>query len=119
MRTAPRSMSRSRASSCSAPKPGSARMPPALVIAANDPWNIVNYRAGLIRALRSAGYQVAVVAPDGPEAAAIERLEADFHPLPMSARGTSPLADLAVVARYVVLLRRLRPAAFLGFTAKP
>jgi glycosyltransferase involved in cell wall biosynthesis len=94
-------------------------MRPKVVVAANDGWNIVNYRAGLIGALRGAGYDVAVAAPDGPHSAAIERLGATFHVLPMIPRGTSPLADLGVLMRYVRLLRSLRPAAFLGFTAKP
>jgi hypothetical protein len=37
----------------------------------------------------------------------------------MTARGTSPVADLGVLVNYVRRLRKLRPAAFLGFTAKP
>jgi glycosyltransferase involved in cell wall biosynthesis len=95
------------------------RAAPMLVLAANDPWNIVNYRAGLIRALQAAGYRVAVLAPEGPHAAAIAELGADFHPVEMTARGTSPVADLGVLVNYVRRLRKLRPAAFLGFTAKP
>jgi glycosyltransferase involved in cell wall biosynthesis len=90
-----------------------------VVVAANDGWNIVNYRAGLIRALKAAGFGVAVLASDGPHVSAIEQLGAEFHPVAMSPRGTSPIADLGVVARYVRVLRAVRPAAFLGFTAKP
>lgn len=94
-------------------------MTPTVVLAANSSWNIVNYRGGLVRALRDAGIGVAVVAPHGPHADAIRRLGATFHALPMRPRGTSPVADLGVVLNYVRTLRAIRPAAFLGFTAKP
>jgi len=92
---------------------------PLIAIAANNLWNIVNYRAGLLRALGVEGYNLAVIAPQGPEAAAVEKLGANFHTLPMEPRGTSPLADLRLLMRYRRLLKRLKPDAFLGFTAKP
>ena len=94
-------------------------MRPKLVLAANDGWNIVNYRKGLIAALQNAGYDICVVAPNGPHAEAIRGMGAAFEPVAISSRGTSPLADLRVLRDYARLLRRLRPAAFLGFTAKP
>jgi glycosyltransferase involved in cell wall biosynthesis len=90
-----------------------------IALAANDAWNVVNYRAGLVRALIDAGYEVAVIAPDGPNAAKVRALEASFHPLPMQPRGRSPFADLLLLARFRSLLKEFKPAAFLGFTAKP
>jgi glycosyltransferase involved in cell wall biosynthesis len=92
---------------------------PLVALAANDGWNIVNYRAPLIRALRQAGIQVAVLAPQGPHTPAIRQMGVDFYEIPMSARGTSPLGDLRTAAAYLRTLRSIRPAAFLGFTAKP
>jgi glycosyltransferase involved in cell wall biosynthesis len=94
-------------------------MRPKLVLAANDGWNIANYRKGLIAALQGAGYDICVVAPDGPHAEDIRRMGVEFEPVAMSPRGTSPLADLRLLRDYAKLLRRIRPAAFLGFTAKP
>lgn len=90
-----------------------------VALAANNAWNVVNYRAGLVRALIAAGHKVAVIAPDGPDAARVRALGASFHPLPMQARGRSPVADLILLARFRALLGRMKPAAFLGFTAKP
>ncbi|MES2147994.1 MAG: glycosyltransferase family 4 protein [Pseudomonadota bacterium] len=92
---------------------------PLIAVAANNAWNIVNYRSGLIQALRGAGCEVAVIAPDGPYAQAVRSLGASFHSLPMQPRGRSPVADLVLLVRYRRLLRHLRPDAFLGFTAKP
>jgi len=90
-----------------------------VVLAANSVWNILNYRRGLIRTLKGAGYQVVVFAPSGPEIDAIRDLGADYYPIAMNPRGRSPLADLRSFGEYVRQLRRIRPIAFLGFTAKP
>lgn len=92
---------------------------PKIVLAANDSWNVVNYRAGLIRRLQQAGYDVVVMAPEGAHGAAVRALGVEFYPVAMSARGTSPAADLAVMIGFWRGLKAIRPAAFLGFTAKP
>lgn len=92
---------------------------PVVALAANDGWNVVNYRAGLIRALRDAGLCVAVLAPSGPHDRAIRELGADFLSVAMAPRGKSPFGDLRTLAAYAGRLRKLRPAVFLGFTAKP
>lgn len=89
------------------------------MLAANDGWNIVNYRKGLIEALQKAGYHIAVAAPGGPYADAVLAMGTDFHPIAMTPRGTSPISDLKLLSDFVRLLRRVRPVAFLGFTAKP
>lgn len=92
---------------------------PLIAVAANDGWGIVNYRRGLIAALQAAGFRVAVLAPDGPHSAAIRAMGVLFCPLKMQRKGRSPAGDLMVLARYRRALRRLHPAAFLGFTIKP
>ncbi len=94
-------------------------MRPKLVLAANDGWNIVNYRKGLIAALEAAGYDLCVIAPDGPHTEEIRQMGAEFIPISMSPRGRSPLADLRLLKAYAKVLRDIRPAALLGFTAKP
>ena len=94
-------------------------MAPTVAIAANGAWGIVNYRSGLVKALQAAGYQVAVIAPAGPMVGALRDLGVDFYPIAMSPRGRSPAADLRTFVEYIAILRRARPAAFLGFTAKP
>ena len=43
----------------------------------------------------------------------------EFEPIAIDAKGVSPLNDLALALRYRVLLRRIGPDAFLGFTPKP
>ena len=92
---------------------------PKIALAANDSWNVVNYRAGLIRSLQDAGYDVVVLAPEGTHGGAIRAMGVAFLPIRMKARGKSPIGDLALLVNFWRRLRALRPAAFLGFTAKP
>lgn len=92
---------------------------PIIAVGANDGWNIVNYRVGLVRALRDAGMRVAVLAPSGAHDGAIRAMGAELHPIAISPRGTSPIGDLGTLLAFRRRLKSIKPAAFLGFTAKP
>jgi glycosyltransferase involved in cell wall biosynthesis len=94
-------------------------MPPTLVISINASWNIVNFRAGLIRGLRQAGYRVAALAPRDAWSDRLGALGVEFHPIEMDRKSLSPARDLRLLWRYRRELRRVRPAVFLGYTAKP
>jgi glycosyltransferase involved in cell wall biosynthesis len=93
--------------------------PPTLVISINASWNIVNFRVGLIRGLRQAGYRVFALAPRDRWSDRLAELGVEFHPIEMDRKGLSPARDLRLLWRYRRALRRLRPDAFLGYTAKP
>ena len=90
-----------------------------VVIALNTSWNLVNFRAGLIRALVAAGYEVVAVAPPDEYAGQLGALGCRYVPLPMDNKGTHPGKDLLLLWRFFWLLRRERPAVFLGYTVKP
>ena len=90
-----------------------------IVISINAAWNIVNFRLGLIRALREAGHEVIALAPPDRHGARLEAPGLPYVPLPMDKKGVSPLRDLLLLARYWRALRRLKPDLFLGYTAKP
>jgi glycosyltransferase involved in cell wall biosynthesis len=91
-----------------------------VVLAANSSWNIVNFRGGLIRALKAEGYEPVVIAPVDPAAEhrmnelGVERIVIDI-----TRSGLNPFADLALLLKYRSLLKSLRPVAYLGFTIKP
>ncbi|MER9082568.1 glycosyltransferase family 4 protein [Mesorhizobium sp. M0028] len=90
-----------------------------LIITVNLAWNIVNFRAGLVRALIAAGYRVTVVAvADGYENRVVE-LGCDFIPVKMAEHGTSPLEDIKLMFQYYKIFKVLRPDAILSFTIKP
>lgn len=97
--------------------PSSSR--PRVLIALNTAWNLVNFRAGLIRALVAQGFEVVAVAPRDAHADRLEALGARFVALPMDNGGTNPVRDLQLWWRFRRLLTAERPDVFLGYTVKP
>jgi glycosyltransferase involved in cell wall biosynthesis len=91
-----------------------------VVLAANSSWNIVNFRAGLIRRLKSEGYEPVVLAPCDPALEArMRNLDVEWVGVDIERSGLNPFSDVALLLRYRKILKRLRPCAFLGFTIKP
>jgi glycosyltransferase involved in cell wall biosynthesis len=90
-----------------------------VVISINSSWNIANFRKGLVVGLMKAGYRVVALAPSDAHSARLVELGLDFHPIEMDQQGVSPAQDLLVLWRYWRALRAIKPAIFLGYTAKP
>ena len=89
-----------------------------LVVSANSLWNIINFRAGLLKGLERAGFNASIAAP--PQDPGEERMiRYPVLPLKLKSDGLNPIADLRLLAGFFALLRRVRPAAFLSWTAKP
>jgi glycosyltransferase involved in cell wall biosynthesis len=97
--------------------PSSSR--PRVLIALNTAWNLVNFRAGLIRALVAQGYEVVAVAPRDAHADRLAALGARYVELHMDNGGTNPVRDLKLWWRFRQLLRNERPDVYLGYTVKP
>ncbi len=94
--------------------------PPLIMLGANQAWNLVNFRAGLIEGLIERGFRVMAVAP--PEAeieARLAELGCSFTPVAIDAMGLSPLRDLRSLAALTCIMRKHRPAAWLSWTIKP
>ncbi len=91
-----------------------------VVIAANSDWNIVTFRQGLIRAIEAAGYDPLILAPSDPASEQrMRQLGVDRIPVDIERSGLNPFADFRLLLQYRRLLKKLTPAAFLGFTIKP
>jgi glycosyltransferase involved in cell wall biosynthesis len=90
-----------------------------IVISSNTLWSVVNFRGRLIDALSANGYEVTVLAPTDKHALRLSRSGCKLVHLEMNGNGKNPLGDLALLARYVRLLERERPAVYLGYTVKP
>jgi glycosyltransferase involved in cell wall biosynthesis len=90
-----------------------------VLIALNAAWNLVNFRAGLIRALVQAGYEVVAVAPYDGYAPRLTELGCRFVPLHMENGGTHPGRDALLLWRFLHLFRQERPDIYLGYTVKP
>jgi glycosyltransferase involved in cell wall biosynthesis len=94
-------------------------MPKMIVLSINTSWNIVNFRSGLIRRLQAAGYDVVAVSPSDAHVATLTAVGVRHVPIAIDSKGLSPVGDLRLLAEYRRILKRLRPAAFLGWTIKP
>lgn len=93
---------------------------PTVVLSANSDWNIANFRAGLIRGIREAGYEPVVIAPKDEAAdSRMRELAVERIPVSIERSGLNPWADFRLLRDYKDLLGRLRPAAYLGYTIKP
>lgn len=91
-----------------------------IMVSANQAWNLVNFRGGLIGALRARGFAITAVAPaDSTYEERLRALGCAFEPIEIDAKGVSPLRDAQLVLRYAAIMRRVRPAAYLSWTIKP
>lgn len=93
---------------------------PPIMVCANLAWNLVNFRAGLIRALVGEGYPVVAVAPADPAMEArLAELGCSFAAVPIDAAGLSPWRDWQTFMALRRLIRQHRPVAWLSWTIKP
>ena len=90
-----------------------------IVISINTSWNVFNFRIGLIKALMEDGFQVIALAPKDEYSSKLQEFGCQFIPLPMDRNGTRPIQDLILLLRYYLLLRKIKPDAYLGYTIKP
>lgn len=100
-------------------KSSAAMLQPTIVVSVNAAWNLVNFRHSLLRGLVDAGCRVVAVAPPDGREGELAAMGVEFEPIAIDRRGMSPLADAKLLGAYIRLLRRLAPAAYLGFTIKP
>ncbi|WP_026606746.1 glycosyltransferase family 4 protein [Methylocapsa acidiphila] len=93
--------------------------PNRIVISVNSSWNIVNFRSGLVAALRSVGYEVVVLAPRDEYTPRITEMGCRFVPIAIDPNGINPMTDAALFTAYLKRLRDIRPNIYLGYTIKP
>ena len=92
---------------------------PLVLLAVNNSWNVLNFRAGLIRRLQESGFDVGVISPSDPYAAKLATLGVRHITAAIDSKGLSPIADLRLLLRYHAILRKYRPVALLAWTVKP
>lgn len=88
-------------------------------MSANRGWNILNFRAGLARALIADGHEVIAAAGDDGTFPKLRQLGVRPIALPIDGAGTSIVRDGRLFLHYCRLMRRERPDVFLGWTIKP
>ena len=91
-----------------------------VILSGNSSWNIVNFRGGLIAALRGAGFEPVVIAPIDPAGEGrMALLGVRRFTVDMDRSGLNPFKDLKLFLQYRRLIREIGPAAYLGYTIKP
>lgn len=96
--------------------------PPRITVAivTNTTWNIFNFRLGLIKKLRTEGYNVIVIAPPDDYSPYIEAAGCEYLPLPnLKRKGTNPFFDLRLTWNLYQLYRKHRVNITLHYTIKP
>jgi len=89
------------------------------LLSTNTSWNIINFRAGLIRALGARGFQVIAACPIDAHTPHLAEIGCRHIQLAMDNKGTNPAADSALLLRYLEVMRHERPDVYLGWTIKP
>ena len=89
-----------------------------VVIASNTAWTVFNHRAGLIKTLQDAGYQVHTVAPEA-NFTDIQNPGTIFHPVRnLERKGKNPFSDLFLIREYYKIYKAIQPQAVFAYTIK-
>ncbi|MBQ6673101.1 MAG: glycosyltransferase family 4 protein [Spirochaetia bacterium] len=89
-----------------------------VVISSNTAWTIFNHRAGLIKTLQDAGYEVHTVAPES-NFTDIQNPGTVFHPVKnLERKGKNPFSDLFLIREYYKIYKAIQPQAVFGYTIK-
>jgi glycosyltransferase involved in cell wall biosynthesis len=92
-----------------------------VLILGNDPKTLVNFRGPLIEALLAQGHRV-TAAGAGFDARLVGWLAdrgVSYFDVPIERAGLNPLADLATLARFVRLMRAVKPDLVFAYMIKP
>lgn len=93
------------------------------LIVASFPDSLVKFRGSLIDVLLDVGLEVHVAAPailyrdDVLDVLAAKGV--GVHDIPLQRTGTNPFGDVKLLFSLVLLMRRIAPDFFLGYTIKP
>ena len=89
-----------------------------VVISSNTAWTVFNHRAGLIKQLQEAGYQVHTVAPSS-NFTDIQNPGTLFHPVKnLERKGKNPFADLLLIWEYYKIYKSIKAEAVFSYTIK-
>lgn len=89
-----------------------------VLITVNAAWNVVNFRAPLVRHLVASGHQVTVLAPPDGAEDELCQMGCTFVPLKMNAKGLSPIDAWQMVRQFKRHFRQSKPDVVLSFTIK-
>ena len=93
------------------------------ILVASHPDSLINFRGPLIRALLSKDLEVHVAAPDLDAdsliRSSLESYGVNVHKIHMKRTGMNPISDLKTIFQLWILMKKIKPNYFLGYTHKP
>ncbi len=89
-----------------------------VLLFANTPWYLYNFRLPLAKALRAYGHEVLLVSPPGSYSSRLEAAGFCWKAFPLSRRSLNPFNELLTLGRLIQFYRRERPDLAHHFTIK-
>lgn len=93
------------------------------VLISNNLASVKNFRTDLLLDIAQLGYEIHILAPDLKDYLAekeyLENKNFLLHEISLSRTGTNPIADAKTLLDIYTLLKKIQPAATLGYTIKP
>lgn len=90
-----------------------------VAITINTSWNIYNFRSGLVKQLLQDGHEVHAVAPRDEYSEKLIDWGCIYHPIRVKGNSFNPFHDLSLLVELFIVMRRIKPDIYLGYTIKP
>ena len=96
-------------------------MPKSILILTNSISGLHSFRKEVVKAIIDAGYRVFISVPldDSEKTKYFQNIGCEIVASNIDRRGTNPLRDFALLHRYRILIRSIKPVAILTYTIKP
>lgn len=90
-----------------------------VLILANKSTGLFKFRGELLEALLSNGHEVIISVPNGDFIAEMQLMGCHFIDTEISRHGVNPVTDLKLLAKYISIIKSIRPDIVFTYTIKP
>ncbi len=90
-----------------------------IAIVINTSWNIFNFRIGLLKALKSDGYNIVVIAPYDFHTQKLIEYGFEYHDIKINNKGTNPIEEIKLIKEFYKVYKEVNPDLLLQYTIKP
>lgn len=90
-----------------------------IILSINTVWNVVNFRATLIKFLQHKNFEVIVLAQSDKYEQELALLDVQLISMPINSQKLSIFNDLKLLMMYIWYFFQIKPDIYLGYTIKP
>ena len=90
-----------------------------VLILANKSTGLYNFRRELLKELCSCGHEVTISVPNGDFIAEMQQMGCRFIDTEISRHGVNPVTDMKLLAKYVSIIKSVKPDIVFTYTIKP